>query len=131
MDDFIRDFEAGTLDASRFGHRDHLRAAFWFLQQYSLEEALARFVRCLKQLTERLGVPHKYHATITWGYLVLLDEALRRTPGATFDELLAANPQLLLPPSAALACYYTPAQLESDEARRNFVMPRLLSSGQC
>jgi len=125
MDELIRDFEAGTLDATRFGHREHLRAAFWYLQHHPLEEALARFVACLKRLTHKLGVPDKYHATLTWGYLVLLDEARRERPQLSFDELLAANPQLMLPPAAALAPYYAQQLLLSDQARRHFVLPRL------
>jgi hypothetical protein len=124
MDDLIRDFEAGTLDATRFGHREHLQVAFWFLQQYPLEEALARFVQNLKRLTVRLGVPHKYHATFTWGYMVLLDEARSRAPAASFEQVIAANPQLLLAPAAALAPFYAPDQLQSEEARQRFMMPR-------
>jgi hypothetical protein len=120
----VRDFESGLLGAGRFGHREHLWVAHAYLQMYPLEEALARFVARLKALTLALGVPEKFHATISWGYMIMIDEAMRRAPGVSFEVLLANNPLLLQPPAAALQGFYSRAELESDEARRRFVLPR-------
>lgn len=88
-----------------------------------MEDALARYARHLRQLTIALGVPEKFHATITWAYVILLREAMDRSPGATFDDLLAKNPALLDHQAGALYAHYERVELDSDEARRRFVLP--------
>jgi hypothetical protein len=116
----VRAFETGTIDASKLGHREHLRVAWCYLSRLPLEEALARYVRNLRALTERLGVPGKYHATITWSYLLLVDELMRRLPGAGFDELLASCPALLDGRLLAGLGLHRDA-----ETRARFVLPRV------
>jgi hypothetical protein len=117
-------FESATVDPAAFRHRDHLYVAWCYLRALPLEEALARYVRHLRELTAALGVPHKFHATMTWAYVVLLHAAMERSPRATFDELLAENPTLADHRSGALYDHYDRAQLDSDAARRGFVLPR-------
>lgn len=123
-DPLVRSFEAASIDPAGFRHREHLYVAWCYLCELPLEEALARYVRHLRELTIALGVPDKFHATMTWAYVVLLYEAMQRSPGAGFDELLASNAGLLDHRSGALYEYYDRAQLDSDEARRRFVLPR-------
>lgn len=123
-DPLVLAFEAAAVDPTRFHHREHLYVAWCYLRDLPLEEALARYVRHLRQLTVALGVPGKFHATMTWSYLILLDQAMQRSPGADFDQLLAANPALLDHRTGALFDHYDRAQLDSDEARRRFVLPR-------
>jgi hypothetical protein len=117
-------FEEATLDPAKFHHREHLFVAWCYLRALPLEEALARFAGNLRRLVNTLGVPQKFHATVTWGYFVLVDEAMQRTPGAGFDELLVVNPALLEKNSGALLAYYERAQLDSPEARARFVLPK-------
>jgi hypothetical protein len=71
-----------------------------------------------------MGVPHKFHATMTWAYVVLLHAAMEQSPGATFDQLLADHPALLDHRAGALHKHYDREQLDSEEARRSFVLPR-------
>jgi hypothetical protein len=123
-DGLVQAFERASIDPAAFRHREHLYVAWCYLRELSLEEALARYVHHLRHLVTALGVPDKFHATITWAYMVLLHEAMERSPGVSFDELLAANPALLTPRAGALSAYYDREQLDSDEARRRFVLPR-------
>lgn len=88
-------FEEARIDPQCFRHRDHLFVAWCYLRAMPLEDALARYVRFLRALVEKLGVPHKFHRTVTWGYLVLLDTCMRETPALEFDALLVAHPRLL------------------------------------
>jgi hypothetical protein len=118
----VQSFEQSTIDPTTFNHREHLRVAWHYLQDLPLEDALARYVHHLRKLVAALGVPHKFHRTMTWAYLVLLDEAMQRSPGAGFDELLSRNPALLDP--GALLAHYEREQLDSPEARARFVLPR-------
>jgi len=122
-DPLVEAFEHATLDPSAFHHREHLYVAWCYLRALPLEDALARYVHHLRRLTVALGVPHKFHATLTWAYVVLLREAMDQSPNLGFDELLTRHP-VLLDRHAAFAPYYERAQLDSEEARRRFVLPR-------
>ncbi|WP_428266258.1 hypothetical protein [Haliangium sp.] len=123
-DPLIQAFESASLDPGGFHHREHLYVAWCYLRELPLEDALARYVRHLRQLTIALGVPDKFHATITWAYVLLLRDAMDRSPDASFDELLADNPALLDHRAGALYGVYDRAQLDSDQARQRFVLPR-------
>jgi hypothetical protein len=125
-DPLVESFEAARVDASAFGHREHLYVAWWYLRELPLEEALVRYVHHLRRLAAALGVPEKYHATITWAYLVLLHEVMQEDElaGADFESLLARHPSLLDRKAGLLSEYYEPADLASDVARRRFVLPR-------
>jgi hypothetical protein len=123
-DPLVEAFERRTVDPAQFHHREHLYVAWCYLRALPPEEALVRYVRNLRHLAVALGVPEKFHATITWAYLVLLHDAMERSPGASFDELLAENPAILDHQAGALYAHYDRAQLEGDEARRRFVLPK-------
>ncbi|MEJ7732608.1 MAG: hypothetical protein WKG00_25815 [Polyangiaceae bacterium] len=117
-------FEHATIDPRTFHHREHLYVAWCYLRALPLEEALARYVRHLRRLAAALGSPNKFHATMTWGYMVLLHAAMDRSPDAGFEQLLAEHPALADHRAGALDAHYDRAQLDSDEARRYFVLPR-------
>ncbi|MGE0327377.1 MAG: hypothetical protein AB7K71_39615 [Polyangiaceae bacterium] len=123
-DPLVLAFESASLAASEFHHRQHLYVAWCYLGEMSAEDALARYVGGLKLLTQKLGVPEKFHATITWAYVALLDDAMQRSPGVSFDELLERNPGLLDHKSGDLRRYYSQAELDAPEARLRFVLPR-------
>ena len=120
----VQAFEGATVDPSRFHHREHLYVAWCYLRVLPPEDALARYVQNLRRLVTALGVPEKFHATMTWAYVVLLHDAMEQTPGLTFEALLARHPALLDHRAGALRQHYRPEELESAEARRRFVLPR-------
>jgi hypothetical protein len=123
-DPLVRAFEGASVDAARFRHREHLYVAWCYLRALPLEQALARYVYYLQRLANALGAPHKFHATMTWAYIVLLHDAMERSPGESFDNLLAKNPAIVDHRNGALYDYYDRKELEADEARRRFVLPR-------
>jgi hypothetical protein len=123
-DPLVVAFEGATVDPTRFHHREHLYVAWCYLRALPLEEALARYVRQLRLLTAALGVPEKFHATVTWAYIVLLYDAMARTPGLGFDELLAEHPAIFAHRRGALDAHYDPAELDTVAARQRFVLPR-------
>jgi hypothetical protein len=120
----VRAFEDATVDPKTFGHRQHLYVAWCYLRELPLEEALARFVAHLRRLTTAHGAPEKYHATITWTYLVALNDAMTEHPELGFDELLLACPELLDHRGGVLAAHYDREELASPRARQRFVLPR-------
>lgn len=95
MDPRVVEFETARVTPERFKHRDHLYVAWCYLRALPLEDALARYVFFLRRLVAALGVPHKFHRTVTWRFVMMLEACMRQTPGLEFDALLAAHPALL------------------------------------
>jgi hypothetical protein len=88
-------FEEGSLPNEAFGHREHVRVAWIFVSKYGLPDALARFANALKRFAIAKGAPQLYHETITWAYLLLIQERLARHAAETWDDFVAANSDLL------------------------------------
>ena len=121
----LADFEAGRVDGASFDHAAHVRVAWQLLAEAPLQEAIARYTAALRRLTEKLGVPGKYHETITWFFLLLVAERRGCCPTADWTGFAAANPDVTRNPAAMLAKYYSPARLASEVARSTFLLPDL------
>ena len=124
----LREFEDGTLPASAFHHREHVRVAWLYLKSEPPLAALARFAEGLKGFAAAQGKAGLYHETITWAYLLLVHERMGRASAATFDDFAAKNPDLLTWSPSVLDRYYRRETLASDLARRVFVMPDRLEA---
>jgi hypothetical protein len=123
-DDFIAQLEACTLPEDSFHHADHLRTAWLYLLRFPAMEAIAKFSEALRRYTAFLGKPGRYHETITWAYLLLLNERMRHSELATsWEQFTAANSDLFDWKNSILLKYYRPETLRSDLARRVFLMP--------
>lgn len=125
-DELFRDFEALTLDPALFTHRRHLAFGWRYLQRHGFPEGAARFIEALKTYVGHVGAAAKYHETITWAYLVLLNEelVLSSNRDEPFDLLVRRRPDLLDHRGGALARIYSKEQLDQPEARRVFLLPR-------
>jgi hypothetical protein len=123
-DDFIAQLEACTLPEDRFHHADHLHAAWLYLTRFPATEAIARFSDALRSYTTSVGKPDRYHATVTWAYLLLLNERIRVSePSATWEQFAATHSDLLDWKNSILLKYYRPETLDSQIAREVFLMP--------
>ena len=121
----IAAFENGTLDPASFDHRAHLSLAWSYLQRDGFPEGALRFRQHLKAYVAKVGAEGKYHETITWAYLLLLNEelTLRSPPGESFDAMIQRRPDLLDHRNGAIARCYSKSQLDSPDARRVFLLP--------
>jgi len=118
-------FERGDVDPDAFDHEAHVYLAWLYLERFPLPEALERFDAALRSLTVKLGIPGKYHATITWFYLLLISERRNELPGEDWRRFRRRNADLL--EGGVLERYYNGRTLASARARRAFVLPdRLL-----
>lgn len=71
-----------------------------------------------------MGKGDRYHETVTWAYLLLLNERIQRMPPDTgWEAFAAANTDLFGPHNSILLRYYRPETLQSQVARRSFLMP--------
>jgi hypothetical protein len=123
----IEAFEAGAIDAGAFDHEAHVYVAWLYLERYALAKAIGRFTSALRRLTQQLGVPDKYHETISWFFLLVIAERREARPGdwAAFRQ---ANEDLFGTASGILRRYYSDAVLFSERARCRFVLPDRLAA---
>jgi hypothetical protein len=122
--ELIAQLEDCTLPGDQFHHADHLHAAWVYLKRFPAHEAMGRFSETLRRYATALGKPDRYHETITWAYLLLLNERIHRSaPAATWEEFAALHQDLFDWEHSILRKYYRPEALDSALARRVFIMP--------
>jgi len=123
-DDFLAQLESCTLSPDLFHHADHIRAAWLYLSRLPATDAIARFSESLRRYATSLGKPDRYHETITWAYLLLVNERIHGSrPAKTWQEFTAANADLFDWQNSVLFRYYRRETLASCVSRRVFVMP--------
>jgi hypothetical protein len=125
----VEAFERGEIDPDAFDDEAHVYVAWLYLERFPLPEALGKFDAALRRLTVKLGVPGKYHATITWFFLLLIAERRHADPGADWNRFRRQNADLV-EDGGLLGRYYSRRTLASDRARQSFVLPdRLVDEG--
>ena len=122
-EEFIRRFEDCTLSPEDFHHQDHVRLAWLYLRQHATLEALAKFSTGLKTYAASLGKATLYHETITWAYILLIQERIARGSADTWQMFVEKNADLLDWQENILKRYYREETLKSDLAKRIFVFP--------
>jgi hypothetical protein len=125
-DELIREFEAGTLAPQAFPHREHVRLAWAYLRRETLAEAIVKFCGGLKAFAARIGKTGLYHETVTWAFMLIIQDRIARADGDARDSweaFAAANPDLLQNGRQLLERYYRPVTLDSSLARAAFIWP--------
>ena len=126
--ELLAGFDAGTLPAGSFRHREHVRVAWLCLRRDPPLAALERFCAGIQGLAAAYGKSGLYHATITWAFLLLIHERCGRGEAAeSWEEFAAGNRDLLCWQPSILASYYREETLRSEVARRIFLMPDRLA----
>lgn len=121
---FIRAFEACSLPAESFHHRDHVKLVWLYLHRYSLLDTLRRFSEGLKRFAGAHGKVNLYHETITCAYVFLINERMERNGREqNWKEFTEANADLFTWKENILRSYYCDETLRSDFARKVFVFP--------
>ncbi len=124
----IDDLEQSRIDGGSFNHEAHVYMAWLYLGQYPLTEAIDRFTSALKRLTLKLGVPGKYHDTITWFFMLIIAQRRIGNAGADWQNFKEKNPDLFSRDANVLNRYYSKEMLATDAARRSFVLPDRLAA---
>jgi hypothetical protein len=122
--EWMEAFESCTLPNDAFHHRDHVKMAFLYLQEYQPLEALGHFSSALRRFATAHGKPNLYNETITWAFLLLIRERIARTNSPqTWPEFSSSNADLLRWDDHILEKYYRPETLASELAKRVFLFP--------
>tara|TARA_R110002096_G_scaffold22547_6_gene72273 strand:+ start:6465 stop:6842 length:378 start_codon:yes stop_codon:yes gene_type:complete len=123
----IDDFEAGNIDPDRFDHEAHVYMGWLFIREFGAAAAIVRFDAALKRLLALLGAEGKYHATMTWFFLLLIAE--RHRDGDDWLQFKQQNSDLVANSKCTLSRYYSKEFLFSTTARERFVLPDRLAAG--
>lgn len=116
-------FETARLPASRFNHETHVRMAWIYVREHDLPTAITLFCRDLRNYANTLGVPDKYHETITHFFMMVVDKRLSRQPEADWGAFMEANTDLIGSASTLLSKHYSSDVLKTDTARERFLQP--------
>jgi len=120
-EELIEGFEGCTLPNGSFHHPDHVHIVWSYLHRMPFAAALERFQTSLKRFAAHHGKPGLYHETITCAYVVLVNQRMRE--GETWQAFAERNPDVLTWRPSILDRYYRRETLDSDLARRVFVLP--------
>lgn len=112
-------FASGAMGTS---HRAHLLLAYESLARHDALTVLPHVEGALRALATAHGQPQKLHVTLTALWLLVVQERMAHSPHASFEALLADNPDLLDAHGLPLR-YYREATLAAPLARRTFVLP--------
>ena len=120
---FLEALERCRLAPECFGHREHVRAAFLYLERLPFGAAIDRMRNSLKCYTAFLGRADRYHETLTVAFMCLVNAHRQRGGYGDWPGFARLNPELF--DSGVLRQYYEPATLASPLARTTFVLERL------
>jgi hypothetical protein len=121
-EEFLAALETCSLSAREFDHTAHVRAAYLYARSGDLASALAKISRAIQTFADSLGKPDRYHETITVAYLALIRQTLLVSgDGGDWEGFAQANQGLL--ERDLLLRFYPRTQLESELARRVFLLP--------
>ena len=121
--EFIDAFERCEIAAADFHHRDHVRLGWAYLEKYEVLDALVRFRDALRKFAAHHGAAGLYHETITFAFLLLINERRARSVAATWDEFANSNDDLFAWKPSLLDRYYATDTLASELARKTFIFP--------
>jgi hypothetical protein len=123
-DAFLQGFEARQLDPGKFHHADHIRLAWLYVQRHGASGAEARLLDGIRTFAQQAGAPAKFIYTTTMAWTRLVAAAQQNGPTANnFSTWIQLHPELL--DLNLLAKYYSPARLQTEEARSGWVEPDL------
>ncbi len=122
-EELIAAFENCSVDPEQFDHAEHVHVAWIYLNQFDLTKAISKYTAGLKNLTAHLGVPGKYHETITWFYIILISERRTRDHSKNWNEFCESNQDLLCYRPPVFTHYYPKEIIDSALARQQFILP--------
>ncbi len=119
--ELTQSFEAGDIDASAFGHVDHIGVAYEMLRNHDFLTASMKYAECIDIIATKAGAARKFNTTITLAFLSLIAERMEAKPYSSYDEFISNNQELVT--GNLLEKFYSPERLRSDLARTVFLMP--------
>lgn len=119
--DFLQAFDECRLVS--IDHEEHVRLAWLILREKPLLQAIDWLVGGFSKFAKAKGKPEVYHETITWAFAVLINERMERGgKDSSWEKFVSDNPDLFRG-RTLLDELYEHCTLESELARRTFLLP--------
>jgi hypothetical protein len=127
---FLDDFESGRLPREKWTHQAHLLVAFWYLVNFSREEAVEKVKNGILTYNRTCGVENSatsgYHETLTLFWLRVVDSFLSENADlSSIPDLADALMNSTVANRDLPLIYYSKSHLMSVEARMKWVEPDL------
>jgi N-formylglutamate deformylase len=122
---FIDKFEAAILSEEQFHHKEHIKIAWLYLQLYPVSEVLQRLSNGIKQLAQAFDRPGLYHETITWLYVFIINERMKKM-GQSYEwwRFMENNEDIFVwGDKSLIKKYYKEETLQSAAAKEWFHLP--------
>ena len=116
--EFLSQFESLTLDPQYFNHIGHLRLAWLYVNEHSLENAIELTSEGIKAYAQSLGATDKYHATITHALVRIVAQRQTANRCHSWQQFNELNHDLVTDALGQLKRYYSDTVLFSDEAKQ-------------
>jgi hypothetical protein len=123
--EFLKQFEAHTLDPAYFAHHGHLRIAWLYLNSYPLETAISKVTSGISSYAESLGATDKFQHTLTEAIVRVMALRLEPDTSVNLELFLARNSDLVENIWGVVGRYYSQETLNSELAKAQFVEPDL------
>lgn len=123
---FLTDVETCKFPVSEFDHRAHLRIAYVYLVENTVEEAVSKIRETLTNLLihARIEPAQKFHETLTEAWIIAVWHFMNKAQeSGSADQFIDQNPEML--DSNIMMTHYSADLLFSEEARAKFVKPNL------
>lgn len=93
--EFLQQIEACTLPREEFTHRNHVRLAWLYLNDRPGGDPGERTAQTIERYAISLGAVTKFDRALTMRWMRLVESAIAATPAESFEEFIAARPELL------------------------------------
>jgi hypothetical protein len=124
--EFLAAFEDTTLPRPEWTHAAHLRMAYLYLRDRSLEQALPRICDGIRKYNAAQGNFTGYNECVTVAFARIVAARLAADPSPTFDAFAQANPDLFAEGIGLLLRYYGYPVWKNPESRERFIEPEVL-----
>lgn len=120
---FARSLEAYGIAPEAFDHAAHVRLAYIYLCESSVDSAAERMKATLLGYLDHLGVGHgKYHETITRAWIMAVSHFMHECSRCqSAADFMSRNPRLL--DSRIMLTHYSADVLFSAKARQEYLHP--------
>ena len=126
--DLKRSFTDLSLPESAFTHENHLRLGWVYIVSYPLSDAVDLFAEDLKTYATHVGASKKFNMTITWFYIMMINERQQRLAAKSWESFKTNSPKLFAPYKTLLSRRFSDTVLNSEKARLEVVLPDLQSN---
>lgn len=121
--EFYQQFDNGTLDAKLFTHLAHVKMGWIYLQKFELPEAMSKFSNALKNFALVNNAKGLYNETITFAFLILINERIQSSRELNWEQFVEKYPELFDWKNNILKRFYRDETIKSIKAKKYFVFP--------